>query len=107
LLQVLFSEGGYTYLDVRPALECEEVGKVKGSVNIPMMHAKRVYDPEQRKKVLQKEENPDFVAQVTPLQGTEQHSDSCTMQTQCVFKTVAERTLRTRSSSAEVLASVL
>lgn len=29
-LQVLFSaEGGYTYLDVRPALEFEEIGKVK------------------------------------------------------------------------------
>ncbi len=26
--QVLFSEGGYTYLDVRPALEFEDIGKV-------------------------------------------------------------------------------
>jgi hypothetical protein len=26
---VLFSEGGYTWLDVRPALEYEEIGKVK------------------------------------------------------------------------------
>jgi hypothetical protein len=62
--QVLYSEDGYTYLDVRPALEYEDVGRVKGSVNIPMMIAKRVYDPEQKKKVVKKEENPDWIEQV-------------------------------------------
>ncbi|BDA51186.1 probable thiosulfate sulfurtransferase 16, chloroplastic [Coccomyxa sp. Obi] len=62
--RVLFSEDGYTYLDVRPALELEEVGKVKGCVNVPMMHAKRVYDPKENKKVVQKEENPDWIEQV-------------------------------------------
>ncbi|KAK9902888.1 hypothetical protein WJX75_009856 [Coccomyxa subellipsoidea] len=62
--RVLYSEDGYTYLDVRPALEYEDVGRVKGSVNIPMMIAKRVYDPEQKKKVVKKEENPNWIEQV-------------------------------------------
>ena len=48
-----------------------QVGKQRGCVNIPWMHAKRVYSPEERKKVVQKEENPDWVAQV-PL-----HMRSC------------------------------
>lgn len=61
---MLYSEDGYTYLDVRPALEYEDVGRVKGSVNIPMMIAKRVYDPEQKKKVVKKEENPNWIEQV-------------------------------------------
>ena len=50
---------------MRPSLELEEVGKVKGCVNIPIMHAKRKYSSEQQKKVLEKEDNPDFVAQVS------------------------------------------
>ena len=64
--QVLFSEEGYAYLDVRPTLEYEEVGRVKGSVNIPMVNLKRVYDPEQKKKVMQKEENDTFTDKVSP-----------------------------------------
>lgn len=63
-VQALVSSLGYTYLDVRPALELEEVGKVKESVNIPIVNAKRKYDSETRKKTLVKEDNPDFVAQV-------------------------------------------
>lgn len=63
--QVLYSEDGYTYLDVRPALELEEIGKVKGCVNVPKMLAKRVYDPKENKKVVKKEENPDWLEQVT------------------------------------------
>lgn len=62
--RVLFSELGYTYLDVRPKLELEEVGKVRGSVNIPLVNAKRVYKAEEGKKVIEREENPDFVAQI-------------------------------------------
>ncbi len=65
--QALFSDAGYTYLDVRPALEYEDVGRVKGSVNIPIMNSKKVYDPEQKKKVVQKEENPNFIEQVIAL----------------------------------------
>ena len=39
--QCLFSNGGYTWLDVRSELENDEVGKVKGSVNVPFVHLKR------------------------------------------------------------------
>lgn len=60
----LYSNGGYTYLDVRSTLEVEEVGKVKDSVNIPFVICTRVYDPETRKKTIKKENNPDFVKQV-------------------------------------------
>ena len=63
-MQALFSNFGYTYLDVRPSLELEEVGKVKGSVNIPIVHAKRKYSSEKQKKVLEKEDNPNFIQEV-------------------------------------------
>lgn len=62
--RVLFSEDGYVYLDVRPTLECEEVGKVKGSVNIPLWNSRRVWDAQANAKVVHKEENPDFINQV-------------------------------------------
>lgn len=42
---------GYTYLDVRSTLENEEVGKVKGAVNVPFVLAKKVYSPQENKKV--------------------------------------------------------
>lgn len=50
-MQVLFSEDGYTYLDVRPTLELDEVGKVKGSVNIPLYNSVRKFNSETRQKV--------------------------------------------------------
>ncbi len=62
-MQVLYSSEGYTYLDVRPKLENEEVGRVRNSVNIPMVNLRRVWDPEQKKKVLQKEDNEHFIDQ--------------------------------------------
>jgi rhodanese-related sulfurtransferase len=61
---VLFSVGGYTYLDVRPSLELEAAGKVKGCVNIPIVNSKWVYDAEAQKKVTQKEPNAAFVDMV-------------------------------------------
>jgi hypothetical protein len=42
---------GYTYIDVRPELEVDEVGKWKGAVNVPFVNSKRVYSPEENKKV--------------------------------------------------------
>lgn len=66
-LQALFSNLGYVYLDVRPALELEEVGKVRGCINIPIVHARRVWNSQEGKKALTKEENPDFVRQVNAL----------------------------------------
>lgn len=61
---MLFSEAGYVYLDVRPELELEETGRVKGSINVPIMNAKWKYDPEEKKKVVEKSDNPDFVKMV-------------------------------------------
>lgn len=62
--RVLFSAGGYTYLDVRPKIEYEDVGRVVGSVNIPIVNSVRKYDPEQKKKVTTKTPNDNFVADV-------------------------------------------
>ncbi|WIA20153.1 hypothetical protein OEZ86_013798 [Tetradesmus obliquus] len=62
--RALYSNGGYTYLDVRSQLEVEEVGKVKDAVNIPFMLVSRKYDPETRERKMVKEPNPDFVRQV-------------------------------------------
>lgn len=62
--QVLYSEDGYVYLDVRPEIEVAEVGRVKNSVNIPIQNATRKYDPEQKKKVVQRTPNDGFVAAV-------------------------------------------
>ncbi|KAK9825933.1 hypothetical protein WJX81_008674 [Elliptochloris bilobata] len=62
--RVLYSEDGYTYLDVRPELEVQEVGRVKNSVNIPIVNATRKYDPEQKKKVVKKEPNDAFADMV-------------------------------------------
>lgn len=60
----LYSNGGYTYLDVRSSLEVDEVGKVKDSVNIPWVICTRVWDPQEQKKVIKKEDNTEFIAQV-------------------------------------------
>ncbi len=61
---MLYSEDGYVYLDVRPEIEVQEVGRVKNSVNIPIQNATRKYDPEQKKKVVQRTPNDGFVAAV-------------------------------------------
>ena len=62
--QCLIERGDYTYLDVRPALELDAVGKFKGCVNIPVVNATWKWDAEQGKKVAEKEDNLDFIAQV-------------------------------------------
>ena len=64
-MQALISNLGYVYLDVRPSLELEEVGQVRGCVNIPIMHARRVWNSQEGKKALQKEDNLEFVQQVS------------------------------------------
>lgn len=63
--QALVSSLGWTYLDVRPSIEVEDVGKVKNSVNVPIMNATKKWDSEQQKKVVKKEDNPNFVAQAS------------------------------------------
>lgn len=62
--RILFTEGGYKYLDVRPELELDAVGKVKGCINVPLFNSVSKYDPEQKKKVVTKSENPNFVNMV-------------------------------------------
>lgn len=37
--------------DVRPKLDWEDIGHVKGAVNIPLKHSKRVYNSEKKMKV--------------------------------------------------------
>lgn len=56
---MLFSDLGYKFLDVRPELELDAVGKVKGSINVPIMKAKWRYDTEKKEKVVDKEEIPE------------------------------------------------
>lgn len=60
--RVLFSTLGYVYLDVRPALEYEDAGKVRGSVNIPLMNSKKVF--KDGKVSFEKTSNPDFIKTV-------------------------------------------
>jgi hypothetical protein len=42
-----------------------QVGRFKNSVNIPLVNAKWVYNAEEGKKVVQKEDNEQFLAQVS------------------------------------------
>lgn len=64
--QVLFSDGGYTYLDVRSALENEDLGKVRNSVNIPMVNSVRKYNAKEKKKVVKSTKNKKWMADVRP-----------------------------------------
>lgn len=64
LLQALISSLGWKYLDVRSSLEVQDVGRVKDSINVPMVNAEKKWDPEQQKKVVKKQDNPDFLKQV-------------------------------------------
>lgn len=57
-------ENGWTYLDVRSEFEVDESGKVKGSVNVPYVIIKRVFDPETKTRIIKKADNPDFLKQV-------------------------------------------
>ncbi|KAL4418735.1 hypothetical protein ABPG77_001792, partial [Micractinium sp. CCAP 211/92] len=60
----LVEKGGYTYLDVRPTLELEEVGKYKQCVNIPLFKAKWQFNSATKKREVKKEENELFIQQV-------------------------------------------
>ena len=42
-MQCLLEKGRYTYLDVRPVLELEDVGRVPGAVNIPLVQVPVAY----------------------------------------------------------------
>jgi rhodanese-related sulfurtransferase len=63
--RILFTEGAYKYLDVRPELELDATGKVKGCINVPVFLSKWKFDPEQNKKVVEKlGPNENFIQQV-------------------------------------------
>lgn len=62
--RVLFTEGGYKYLDVRPELEIDSVGGVRGRVGVPVMNAKWEYNTEKKKKIAKRWDNEDFVKMV-------------------------------------------
>ena len=64
LMQALTSSLGWTYLDVRSQLEVQDVGRVKDSVNIPMVFATKKWDSGQQKKVVKKEDNTNFIRDV-------------------------------------------
>jgi len=50
VLQVLFSEAGYKYIDVRPAFEFDDAGHCKQAINVPVMNLERKWSPEEQKK---------------------------------------------------------
>lgn len=62
--RALVSNGGYRYLDVRPKIEYDDVGKVIGSLNIPVKNGTKRWSSEKQRKVFKRTENPDFVATV-------------------------------------------
>ena len=56
MLQALWQEGGYTYLDVRPQIEWDDIGHVRVQpgapvVNVPIKHSVRKYNAEKKGKV--------------------------------------------------------
>merc|ERR1719217_462603 len=55
---------GYVYLDVRPELEIGEVGRFKGSVNVPKMNMVKKYNAEKGEKEYVKSPNDKFVEMV-------------------------------------------
>lgn len=62
--QVLITEGGYSFVDVRPGQELDDAGKYSKSINVPLYNAKWHWDPEARKKKFIKEENPKFIEMI-------------------------------------------
>ena len=50
MLQVLYSEAGYKYVDVRPAFEFDDAGHCKQAINVPVMNLERKWSPEEKKK---------------------------------------------------------
>jgi hypothetical protein len=68
LSQCLLELGGYTYLDVRPALEVEETGSVQGCVHVPLVIATPVFDESGRREV-ETSPNAGFLQQASQPSG--------------------------------------
>ncbi|KAL4459077.1 hypothetical protein ABPG75_013942 [Micractinium tetrahymenae] len=60
----LIERGGYAMLDVRPELELDVVGRVRGCTNIPLEHSRWVYNSEARSKEVERRPNKGFVEEV-------------------------------------------
>lgn len=61
--RVLYTHGGYTYLDVRSEAEYDD-GKVLKSVHVPLIRAKSRWNSETQKKEFVQSANPDFLKMV-------------------------------------------
>ncbi|KAL4429179.1 hypothetical protein ABPG77_010158 [Micractinium sp. CCAP 211/92] len=57
-------DAGYAVLDVRPELESNRQGKLRGSVPIPCTFQRQQFDPSTNEMVISEEDNPSFLAQV-------------------------------------------
>ena len=68
LPQCLLELGGYTYLDVRPALEVEEAGSVQGCVHVPLVDATPVFDASGGREV-EASPNAQFLEQASQAGG--------------------------------------
>lgn len=69
------------------------MGKVKDSVNIPYVICSRVWDPQEQKKVIKKEDNPDFIAQARTTQLAGQQAagaDLCSPNRQACSQAVSQ-----------------
>lgn len=63
--RTLFSpEIGYKYLDVRAPYEIDTVGKVPGSINIPLINAKPFFNGETGKRDYTQTPNPEFMDKI-------------------------------------------
>ena len=49
--QALIEKGGYRYLDVRPKVEYEDIGRVIPSLNIPKMNGQKKWSAKKKRKV--------------------------------------------------------
>ncbi|KAL4443416.1 hypothetical protein ABPG75_011153 [Micractinium tetrahymenae] len=57
-------DAGYAVLDVRPELESNRQGKLRGSVAIPCTFQRQQFDSSRNEMVVTEEDNPAFLAQV-------------------------------------------
>eukprot|EP01023_Acetabularia_acetabulum_P041755 TRINITY_DN4089_c0_g1_i1.p2 TRINITY_DN4089_c0_g1~~TRINITY_DN4089_c0_g1_i1.p2 ORF type:complete len:223 (-),score=48.69 TRINITY_DN4089_c0_g1_i1:403-1071(-) len=60
--RALFSDGGYTFLDIRPTLEVDMIGKLRNSVTVPYKIAKKRF--EAGEMIITTKPNENFLAEV-------------------------------------------
>lgn len=62
--RALYSDGGYTYLDVRSEDEYDADGKVPNAVNIPLINTKRKWNLDTMVLEVEQSANPEFLNQI-------------------------------------------